>query len=106
MHLIPPAAKIHLALALKNGAEKYGAYNWRDEEISATVYIAAAMRHLDAYLDGEDVAEDSGVHHIAHAMACCALILDGLECEQLIDDRPPLGAAARLQKEFTQEIEQ
>ena len=99
MHLIPPVAKIHLALALENGAQKYGAYNWREEKISTTVYIAAMQRHIDAYLDGEDLAEDSHVHHLAHAMACCALILDGEACQQLIDDRPPRGRAAEMQKQ-------
>lgn len=101
MHLIPPAAKIHLAEALRNGAEKYGPYNWRDEKISSSVYRGAMERHMDAWWDGEDAATDSGVHHLAHVMACCALVLDALACDMLIDDRPPRGAAARLLEELT-----
>lgn len=55
LHLVPPSATHYLALAFKDGAEKYGPYNWREKGVSASVYIAAAMRHMDAYRDREDV---------------------------------------------------
>lgn len=102
LHLVPPSAKHYLALALENGAKKYGPYNWRDADISISTYKAALERHMDAFWDGEDFAEDSGVHHVAHAMACCALILDALSIGKLKDDRPTKGASARLQKEYSQ----
>ena len=102
LHLIPPVAKHYLALALKDGAKKYDPYNWREKRVSATTYIAAAMRHLDAYLDGENEASDSGVHHLAHAMASCAIVLDAMTIGKLNDDRPLPGAASRLQAEFAQ----
>jgi hypothetical protein len=100
LHLVPPSAKHFLAQAMADGAAKYGAYNWRDEPISVSVYKAAAERHWDAFWDGEDLAADSQVHHIAHAMACCAILLDALSLGRLHDDRPTAGAAARLQAEF------
>lgn len=100
LHLVPPSAKHYLAEALANGAAKYGPYNWRDAPISVSVYKAALERHMDAFWDGEDFAEDSGVHHVAHAMACCALILDALSIGKLHDDRPTKGAASSLQKGF------
>lgn len=100
LHLVPPSAKHFLALALANGAEKYGPYNWRDAAISVSVYRAALERHMDAFWDGEEVAPDSGVHHVAHAMACCALILDAMTVGRLNDDRPTPGAAGRLQAEY------
>ena len=100
LHLVPPSAKHFLAEALANGAEKYGPYNWRDAAISVSVYKAAMERHMDAFWDGEDLAADSGVHHVAHAMACCALILDALTIGKLHDDRPTQGAAAQLQADY------
>ena len=100
LHLVPPSAKHYLALALADGARKYGPYNWRDHAISVSVYKAAAERHLDAFWDGENVAPDSGIHHIAHAMACCALLLDAFTLGKLNDDRPALGASPRLQAEY------
>lgn len=101
LDLVPPSSSHFLALAFKNGADKYGPYNWRERGISSSVYYAAAKRHLDSWWDGEDVAEDSGVHHIAHAMACMALILDSMTVGTLNDNRPPKGASAILQKEYT-----
>lgn len=100
LHLVPPSAKHYLALALADGARKYGPYNWRDHAISISVYKAAMERHLDAFWDGEDLAPDSGIHHIAHAMACCALILDAMTIGKLNDDRPAPGAAAEMQRKF------
>ena len=54
LHLVPPSAKHYLALAFKDGAAKYGPYNWRDKTVSSSVYVAAAGRHIDAWWDGED----------------------------------------------------
>src|ERR1700753_2565728 len=70
LSLIPGTALTHLAMAMKNGADKYGAYNWRDYKIQSMIYCDAMERHLRAWIDGEDLAEDSGLHHLAHAMAC------------------------------------
>ena len=100
LHLVPPSAKHYLAMALADGAKKYGAYNWRDAAISISVYKSALERHMDAFWDGEELAPDSGVHHVAHAMACCALILDAMSIGKLHDDRPTAGAAADLQREY------
>lgn len=99
--LIPPAAMLHEAMAMGNGAEKYGAYNWRQKKVRAMIYIAAAQRHLASYLDGEEVASDSGVHHLGHARACLGIILDAMETGNLIDDRPTPGAAAALIERLT-----
>lgn len=96
LSLVPPASIIHEALAMENGAKKYGSYNWRSKKVRAMVYIGAALRHLLAYMDGEDRASDSGVHHLAHAKACMGIALDAIETGNLIDDRPVKGAASRL----------
>jgi hypothetical protein len=102
LSLFPSAGILHGAHALVDGAVKYGPYNWRFYDVQAMTYIAAAQRHLAAFLDGENIAQDSGVHHLGHAMACCAILLDASEGGHLIDNRPPAGAtpklAARLNK--------
>ena len=100
LHLVPPSASHYLALALADGAKKYGPYNWRGEPISVSTYYGAMKRHVDAFWDGQDEASDSNVHHLAHAMACCALMLDAMECGKLVDDRPTEGPAARLQQDY------
>lgn len=95
---VPPVAKLHLGLAMKDGAVKYGPFNWRTEPVSASTYMGAMERHLAAWFDGEDLAEDSGCHHLAHVMACCALVLDSEELGILVDDRPPQGPSAAFLK--------
>lgn len=97
--LVPPAAIIAISDALADGATKYGPQNWRSNDgVKATIYYEAALRHLFAWVDGEDTAEDSGVHHLAHAAACLAILLDAQEIGQIIDDRPTAGAAAAMLK--------
>lgn len=96
LSLFPPAAHIHGAHAFMDGARKYGAYNWREKQVRARVYISAAQRHLADFLDRQDIAEDSGVHHLGHVIACCGIILDAIETGNLIDDRPVTGAAAAI----------
>lgn len=100
LHLVPPSATHYLALAFKDGAAKYGPYNWRDAGVSASVYVAAAKRHIDAWWDGEDLSQDAEVEHLAHAMACMAIVLDAASVGMLNDDRPTKGAAGALQRSY------
>lgn len=85
---LPPVAALHAAHALMNGAARYGPYNWRDKAVRASIYVDACERHLNAWLDGEEDAQDSGVHHLGHAIACLAILLDAQEAGMLVDDRP------------------
>lgn len=98
---IPPAALFHLGRAMSDGRRKYGLMNWREKTVSATIYYDAAMRHLLSWFDGEEVADDSKVHHLGHAMACLGIILDAQATGNLNDDRPIPGVFAKLVKEHT-----
>jgi len=102
LNLVPPSSIIYQALAMEDGARKYGPYNWRQNKVVASIYIAAAMRHLHSYLDGEENASDSGKPHLAHALACLGIIVDAKETGNLVDDRPLPGAASRLISELEQ----
>jgi hypothetical protein len=88
LSLIPATALIPLSRALEQGAGKYGPYNWRRTPISASVYQNAALRHLLAWWDGEDVDVESGQSHLAHVMANCAILIDARMADTLQDDRP------------------
>lgn len=99
--LIPSPALIHLAMAMGLGASKYGPYNWRENNVSSSVYVNAAERHLRAWLDGEDDEPESGASHLGHVMACCAILLDAMAVGNLNDDRPPPAPTADLIKKFT-----
>lgn len=101
MSSVPPAALIHLMRAMADGRRKYGLMNWREKNVSSTIYYDAAMRHLMAWFDGEQTASDSGVHHLGHAMACLAIILDAEAQETLNDDRPVAGEFGKLLRHYT-----
>lgn len=96
LNLVPPASLIYQALAMEDGAKKYGPYNWRENKVIASIYVAAAMRHLGAWYDSEELAKDSGKPHLGHALACIGIIVDAKETGNLVDDRPLPGAAAKL----------
>lgn len=85
MELLDPYAVEQLALVLTYGATKYSDHNWR-RGLSKTRLIAAALRHLFAYLRGEDRDGETHLSHAAHAMACTMFLL-GLEHRADLDDR-------------------
>jgi hypothetical protein len=84
----PQIGIVHGAMAMMDGAQKYGPYNWRAKDVLASIYVDAIMRHLADWFEGEEVAGDSKVHHLGHAIACCAILLDAQAHGNLIDDRP------------------
>lgn len=96
---VPPSSIIYTALAMMDGAEKYGPYNWRHNSVSASIYIDACKRHLDSWWDGEEVAEDSKVPHLGHALGCIAIIVDAYENGCLVDDRPKPGRYSEMIKD-------
>lgn len=100
LHLVPSIALMHEAMAMLDGASKYDPYNWRDKSVMATVYVAACKRHLDLWLERQECATDSDVHHLGHARACLGIILDAQETGCLTDDRPERGAADVLESMY------
>ena len=85
---VPPVAIMAIGAAMQDGADKYGLFNWRETQVSATVFYDAMMRHLNAWYNGENFALDSGIHHLAHLMAGAAIVLDATEQQVFNDDRP------------------
>ena len=82
--LLDSYALEQLALVLTFGARKYAAHNWRNG-LSTGRLIAALLRHVFAFLRGEDNDPETGLPHIAHAMCNCMFLL-GMNRPDL-DDR-------------------
>lgn len=78
LDLIPPEALYGLAEAFSDGAKKRSAHNWEvgpDKSTwSIADRIAAIMRHSLRLQMGEDLAQDSGIHHAAHILANAAML--------------------------------
>lgn len=84
---VPPVALLALGAAMQNGADKYERFNWREGRATSSVFYDAILRHLMAWYSGENFASDSKVHHLAHIMASCAILLDAEVHNALNDDR-------------------
>lgn len=68
------AGMLAILSVLEFGAVKYGPNNWQKVENAVTRYRDAAMRHLLAYHEGEEIDPESGLPHLAH-MGCCLMFL-------------------------------
>jgi len=88
MWLLPPFSLEQQAWAHKEGQEKYQAYNWRSTKVCASTYISAILRHWGKFLNGQNLDEHSGAHHLGHIAANCNILMDAQERGCLIDDRP------------------
>lgn len=88
LHYVPPIAEMQMARAMELGGIKYGPFNWQESEIDATTYYDAIRRHIAEWFTGQDIDPESGCSHLAHIMACCAVVIDAEATGMLIDDRP------------------
>lgn len=85
-----------MAMGLKEGARKYGPFNWRVEPVQGRVYLEAALRHLLLLLDGEDFDRDTGIHHGAFVLSTMAIFIDTLLQGRQIDNRALPGRSGDL----------
>jgi hypothetical protein len=63
-----------LVKVLEYGATKYSKNNWK-KGMPVTQVSESLMRHLFAFLKGEDVDPESGCRHISHVM-CNAMFIE------------------------------
>jgi len=71
--LIPVACEKEVVKVLTYGAQKYDDNNWM--KVEPHRYIGAIRRHLAQYQAGEAFDEESGMHHLAHAVSSLMFIM-------------------------------
>lgn len=72
--LLPPDALSELVAVYTDGAAKYSPRNW-EKGMSWGRCLGALLRHVFAWMRGEQNDPESGHHHLAHAAwGCLALI--------------------------------
>lgn len=85
--LLPIYALSETSKVLTFGAKKYGDWNWA-QGISYSRLEGATLRHLVAFMDGEDLDAESGLPHLAHAICELMFLLDMTRNgKQKFDDR-------------------
>ncbi|SEC25556.1 hypothetical protein SAMN05216178_3996 [Pseudomonas saponiphila] len=104
LHLWPVTATALGSLGLLDGMLKYGRSNFRAVGVRASIYYDAASRHLNAWFEGEAVDPDSGLPHLAHALACLAIIVDAEAAGKLNDDRMHPGGYRQLINSLTPHV--
>lgn len=75
-----------LSQVLEFGSGKYSEDNWRGG-FKWRRLIGAAMRHIMAFSDGEDLDPETGLSHIDHAQCCLMFLSEHIKCELGEDDR-------------------
>lgn len=86
LELLSPSWINGVGRVLTFGAKKYAAHNWR-QGLARSRLLGAALRHVFAYLDGEDLDQESGLPHLHHASCCLMFASELHETHPKLDDR-------------------
>lgn len=99
VELLDPEWLFGVGKVLTYGAKKYASHNWR-KGLEVSRCLGAALRHLFAYLAGEDLDLETGLSHLYHAS--CELMF----ASWLTDHRPDLDDRYKPEPAFTKFFEQ
>lgn len=83
-------ALIGVAQVLGFGAAKYARGNWR-KGLKHTTTADSLVRHLSAYLAGEDLDPESGLPHVDHVLANALFLAEHFRTHPNLDDRSSEG---------------
>lgn len=86
LSMIPRSALVAEANVFAFGAEKYARDNWR-KGMKWTEVADSALRHLQAWLEGETNDAESGLPHLAHAKCNLSFLIEFAEKNLGTDDR-------------------
>jgi len=95
LDLLPTESLEEIAKVLTFGAKKYatsevaGDYNWT-KGFTWSRLLGATLRHLFAFMRGEDKDPESGISHLAHAGCCILFLLYHEKHHTKLDDRHKL----------------
>ena len=87
--LIPAGPLFTLARVFGRGAKKYAERNW-ERGYPWSWSFAALMRHAWAFWRGEELDQESGLPHLAHAAWHCFVLQEFTNCYPDKDDRSKL----------------
>lgn len=83
LSLFPKSFIFGVGKALTYGEKKYtkngisGAYNYkRGKGLKWLQVVSALLRHLFAWIGGEEMDEESGLKHLWHMGACAVMLID------------------------------
>ena len=85
--LLPYDALEEVVKVYTMGAGKYAPRNW-EAGMSYSRAFGSLMRHITAFWNGEDLDQESGYHHLGHAVFRCLQLIAFTQRGVGTDDRP------------------
>jgi hypothetical protein len=87
LDLIPVFPMWEIGRVYTFGATKYADDNWRSGLAYRRIF-GAVLRHLYRWWSGEDIDDESGLPHLAHAGWGILTLLEYSQTHKELDDRP------------------
>lgn len=84
--LFPPDILMNVSKILTQGADKYEPRNW-EKGMSWSSVLASLKRHLSKFERGDDIDEESKLHHIDHVLCNAAFLSRYVRSHPEFDDR-------------------
>lgn len=85
--LLPWAGLNEVSMVQSYGNEKYGDYYNYRKGMEINRHLSCAMRHIQKFIDGEDLDTESKRSHLAHAACRLLYVLQNQHDGTAIDDR-------------------
>ena len=102
--VFPRWVSLSVGRVMSIGAAKYGAFNYRETSISASIYEDAMERHSALWFDGEDNDAETGESHLASIIASCTLLMDAQATGKLNDNRQKTGLVRKKLDELEEKL--
>lgn len=103
--LIPPFPIELLARVYTYGSQKYDPDNWRKGLRWRKDVIGPLKRHLEKWIRGEQLDEESGCHHLSMVLWNVCALIEYERCDAGIDDRNPYDLSMMDEDERNRRIE-
>jgi hypothetical protein len=103
--LVPPFPLEELAKVYTYGCIKYDDDNWRKGMKWRKNVIGSLKRHLEKWIRGEKLDEESNCHHLAMVIWQCCCLMEYERCGVGQDDRNPYDLTLMDEKERERRIE-
>lgn len=84
--LVPGSAVEGIASVVWFGVQKHGRDDWR-KGFPWTERLSSALRHITAFVEGDDWDVESGLCHLDHAMCQLAMVREYMVTHPECDDR-------------------
>lgn len=86
--LLPATSLVEISKVFTFGAVKYSPHNYlQGDGLKYSRLIGALLRHIFAFMSGEDFDKESKMHHLAHAGCCLLMLMETVRVHPENDDR-------------------